>query len=92
MKNLISDERLQWPDCVSVPLIRSGKPTYLYVTVSQVHLLPFMKNDIERTRGYGLYRVLLPSKITSSISSAPSLAEKGGRGGGGGGGGEKDEI
>ena len=83
-ENLISDERLQWPDCVSVPLIRSGKPTYLYVTVSQVHLLPFMKNDIERTRGYGLYRVLLPSKITSSISSASSLAEKGG--------GEKDEI
>ena len=73
---LVSDERLQWPDSMSVPVVQPGpgKSHYLYVTASQVQYSAFIANPKPRRNEYGLYRVRLPDTLLDPViqSTAPN--------------------
>jgi len=67
---LVSDERLQWPDSLSVPVLTPGKKNFVYVTASQVNFAPFIQDAKPRRNVYALYRVLLPQDIFGSTDGA----------------------
>ena len=58
----VSDPLLQWPDSMSVPVIRNPSgDNYLYVTASQVNSAPFIKDAKPMRNAFALYRVKLPA-------------------------------
>jgi len=67
---LLSDQRLQWPDSLSVPVLQTGgKSNYLYVTASQVNAAPFIANAKPRRNEYALYRLLLPQELVDAVAA-----------------------
>ena len=68
----VVDELLQWPDSMSVPLLRKGADNWLYVTASQVNFLPIIKDAKPRRNVYGLYRAKIPDDVVEAFGAGKS--------------------
>lgn len=56
MQNLITDDRLIWPDSYSI-----SEDGYLYISCSQIHKQPEYNNGVnKRTSPYAIYKLKLP--------------------------------
>ncbi|HEX7010579.1 MAG TPA: L-dopachrome tautomerase-related protein [Phycisphaeraceae bacterium] len=64
---VVQDPRLRWPDTLAL-----GPDRWLYVTVSQIHLMPRFNEGRDRvTEPWALYRLKLPAP-TASHATRPS--------------------